>query len=239
MQTIASYLYQIQDDNPLTYYDWDGTGIHPHPYKYEPGLAEYAFIKQAWAVAGYIPGALLSSEIISDVTVSDTVCKQVITSYSSMDQVLVNCVINDEIKGKFVPSCPSLLSSRKKGALPQDTTPVIPLIADTAAAGTCLQFDYSPEWSSGSGDEAPTMGWVIKPGQEYIVFLNFIGIGTDGTLGYFSTFPVAFGSSAGIYPVVDGFVQDPHDDFRLGGTHFTVSEWKTLLRSKIYSFTHP
>src|ERR1700733_6904011 len=27
MQNIASYLYQIQDDNPLTYYNWNGAGI--------------------------------------------------------------------------------------------------------------------------------------------------------------------------------------------------------------------
>ena len=66
-----------------------------------------------------------------------------------------------------------------------------------------------------------------------------MGIGTDGTLGYFTTFPVMFGSKAGMFPVADGIVQDPHDDFRLGGTGLTVSEWKSRLRAKIYTFTHP
>ena len=246
-KTIASYLYQIQDDNPLSYYSWDDAGIYPHPYKANNGQAEFAFINKAWQIGGTLSGVLLSSEIISDVTISDTVCKKVLTSYSSSDQVLVNCVINDEINGKFIPGCPSLLRTRKKGALPQsDTTPITPVYADTASAGTCLQFDYSPEWPLLPGDDTHSTslkdsagGWWIKPGQEYIVFLNFIGIGTDGTLCYFSTYPVSFGHEGGMYPVVDGYVQDPHDDFRLGGTHFTVSEWKTLLRAKIYSFTHP
>src|ERR1017187_6585212 len=67
-KTIASYLYQIQDDNPLSYYNWDGTGIYPHPYKGRPGQSEAAFISQVWQLAGNVPGVLLSSEIIADVT---------------------------------------------------------------------------------------------------------------------------------------------------------------------------
>src|ERR1700691_4993770 len=61
-KTIASYLYQIQDDNPLTYYNWDDAGIYPHPYKANNGQAEFAFINRAWTVGGTLPGVLLSSE---------------------------------------------------------------------------------------------------------------------------------------------------------------------------------
>ena len=42
--TIASNLYQIQDDNPLSYFDWNGVGIHPNPYKGVTGQAEVAFL---------------------------------------------------------------------------------------------------------------------------------------------------------------------------------------------------
>ncbi len=52
MKTIASNLYQIQDDNPLSYYNWDDAGIFPHPYKADPSQEEFAFIKQAWNLGG-------------------------------------------------------------------------------------------------------------------------------------------------------------------------------------------
>ena len=140
-KTIASYLYQIQDDNPLSYYDWDGTGIYPHPYKGAPGRAELAFITHAWQSGGTIPGVFLTSEIIADVIVSDTVCNKDVFAHSAKDAVLVNCVINDEIKGKFVPSCPSYPSTRKKGASPQnDTTIVFPL----TALGTAFNSNFHP-----------------------------------------------------------------------------------------------
>jgi hypothetical protein len=242
-QTIASNLYQIQDDKPLTYYNWDGYGITPHPYKGVCGQAEAAFLHQMNYMGGQCNRALLTSEIIADITVSDTTCKTNPIANVAKDAVLVNCVINDEIKGKWVPRCPEFNQHRKNGISPLGVaTSAIPALpADTASTGTCLQFEYSPEWKKDAGDDmSQTIGWWIKPGQEYIVCLYFTGIGYNSINDFFSIYPVgSFGHSCGMYPVVDGIVQDPNDDFNLGSTTLTVAAWKAALRSKIYTLTHP
>jgi hypothetical protein len=232
-QTIASYLYQIQDDNPLSYYNWDDAGIYPHPYKGVTGQAEYAFIKQVSQIEPTgVAYVLLSSEIIADLTVSDTICVTNTSAYTAKDEVLAVCSINDEIKGKWVPACPSYNAGKKKPVtLGAVTSPSSALPADTARAGTCLQFEYSPEWVQ----RTSSGGWWIKPGQEYIVFLNFMGVGG----GNFTTWPLSFGSCHGMYPVVGGIVQYPHDDLSLGGTNLTLSAFKAALRAKISALITP
>jgi hypothetical protein len=242
-QTIASNLYQIQDDNPLTYYNWDGYGITPHPYKGVCGQAEAAFLNQMQYMGGQCVRALLSSEIVADITVSDTVCKTNPIANIAKDAVLVNCVINDEIKGKWVPACPESPHAGKKGVstlgFATPATPALP--ADTASTGTCLQFEYSPEWKKNADDDmSSTIGWWVKPGQEYIVFLYFTGVGYNNTNDYFSTYPVgSFGHCCGMYPIVDGIVQDPNDDLNLGAPNLPVAAWKAALRAKISALITP
>jgi hypothetical protein len=237
-QTIASNLYQIQDDNPISYYNWNYYGKKPYPYLANPGQMENAFIKQVSQIElTGIAYVLLSSEIIADVTVSDTACFTDPTANVAKDAVLVNCVIDDEIKGKWVPACPGSPIADKTGAstLGLATTAHSAYPPDTASTGTCLQFEYSPEWMKPS----PSGGWWIKPTKEYVVFLNFMGIGSNSTNYYFSTWPITGGSCHGMYPVVAGIVQYPHNELGLGGTNLTVSAFKTALRAKIYTLTHP
>ncbi len=116
-QTIASNLYQIQDDNPISYYNWNDYGKKPYPYQADPGQAKYAFIKQVSQIEPTgIAYVLLSSLIISDVTVSDTTCFSDPTANVAKDAILVNCVINDEIKGKWVPACTESPKAGERGA---------------------------------------------------------------------------------------------------------------------------
>ena len=123
-----------------------------------------------------------------------------------------------------------LLVLVKKELQRSDLLPLFPLFqADSASVGTRLQFEYSPEWKQiPSNQFSPLLGGWIKPGQEYIVFLSFIGTG-----GGFTTWPLLFGTSGGMYPVVGGIVQYPHDDLSLGGTNLPVSAFKAALRAKI------
>jgi hypothetical protein len=236
-QTIASNLYQIQDDNPLSYYNWDAQGINPNPYQGVPGQAELAFINQVSQIepTGVVSG-LLASEIISDVTVSDTACYTNPSALLATDAILANCVINDEIKGKWVPACPGSPHARKKSPSTLGVaSPISALPADSASVGTCLQFEYSPEWKQiPSNQFSPLLGGWIKPGREYIVFLSFVGTG-----GGFTTWPLLFGTCGGMYPVVGGIVQYPHDDLSLGGTNLTLSAFKAALRAKISALITP
>jgi hypothetical protein len=79
--------------------------------------------------------------------------------------------------------------------------------------------------------------WVRK-NSEYIVFLSFAQACSDSLHTYhiLSTFGER-SSSNNIYPIIDGRVQDPDNDFGLGTTP-TVVEFKTALRQKISTITH-
>lgn len=249
-KTFASNLYQIQDDNPLAYYMWSGDAIKPNPYKASPGNAEFTFIQNSRFIAGdsMRTTALLYPEIISDVIVSDTLCKTEIDSRSSMHMILVSSTILDEIKGKKVPLCVGWdMRAGKKGKAVlslSDTASAWATYSVPADTGQCLQFEYSPEWPRiASDDEVPSLsdstGWWIKPGREYIVFLYFEGLQGDTSNGYFTVKPASEGTSGGMYPVVNGIVQDPNDDFGFGATNLTVAAWKARLRARIHSLINP
>jgi hypothetical protein len=254
MKTFASTFYQAQDDNPLSFYMWSAKAIHPNPYKGDPGQAQVAFEKQVAQIAGDSgrTSSILTADIIADVMVGDTFCVLEPPAYLGFNMVFVNTTILDEIKGKKVPLCvdADMRAKKKiKGPTIQDTGTIpwatYPVAADT---GTCLQFEYSPEWPRASfwgGDQGATLisngSWWIKPSHEYIVFLNFTGIGSDSTHGYFTLNPgpAALGSG-GMYPVVDGIVQDYNDDYGLGASAgLTVDVWKTRLRARINAIVNP
>jgi hypothetical protein len=247
---IASNFYQLHDYDPSAFTNWSGYWARAgDPYQCEPGTARNAFISKIQSLLGSRTYALFYPDVISDVTVSDTVCTKVplgqaISVPDTTDMVLVHATILDEIKGQNIPSCTPYLKAGKKGPMPLGLATASPIwtYSTQADTGTCLQFAYSPEWSIVplSDVGGPQLGWLVAPGQEYIVFLNFIGIGLDSTSGYFTVLPSGtFGHSLGIYPVVGGYVQDPHDDFGFGSTHLTVAEWKADLRARINSIIDP
>ncbi len=248
-KTIVSNLYQVEDDNPLSFYMWSGKAIKPNPYKGDPGhdrvLIENRVMHIGDTGRTY---SLLTPDVIADVMVTDTFCTIDSQAHTAKDAVLVNCTLIDPIKGKRIPACPDLMRSKSKGARTLGMTPAYPTFADTAVPGACLQFEYSPEWARnpsndvlGRGNQLIDSlgGWWVKPGREYIVFLTFMGIGAESTKGYFSVWPGSvLGISGGMYPVVNGIVQDPGDDFGLG-SNLTVADWKAGLRSRINSIINP
>ncbi len=248
-KTMASALYQIQDDNPLAYYMWSGDAIKPNPYKGSPGRAEFRFISRCSHIAADTgrTSFLLHSEIIADLIVADTVCYVDPSALSAANAVLVDGTILDEIKGSKVPLCVGhdMKTGRKTHDLPQSQVTAwatYPVKADT---GQCLQFEYSPEWPKvPSDDESPRLidsagGWWVKPGREYIVFLNLIGFQGDTARAYFSLWAGGGGTNGGMYPVVNGIVQDPWDDFGFGATNLTVANWKAHLRARINRLVNP
>ncbi len=254
MKTLASVFYQAQDDNPLSFYNWSGKLLKPNPYKGDIGRVQLQFEhRMGIALDTGRTYALLTADIISDVFIVDTNCVKDPPN-SAFDMVFVNSMILDEIKGKKVPLCvgEGMRAHRNnKGATAQSTGTIpwatYPVSADS---GTCLQFEYSPAWHRISGLDYPGPnlidslgGWWVKPAHEYIVFLNFMGISHDSVNGYFTLWPSGAApvnaASGCMYPVVSGIVQDPYDDFGLGGANLSVSLWKARLRARIDKIIHP
>ena len=259
LKFLAKMIYRIDDDNPLLLYQydvlgWPRAGEHPFRWNYKADPDQERGSIQNHIGAAFRDtaraGFLLACDIISDLVVTDTSVKSYPPGNGITDMVLATATIQDEIKGKRIPACPSMIASKKGQHSPQTTTPyIVEATVDTAVPGTCIRFEYSPEWQKGLFDDAPappeflmdTTGWWIKPSAEYIVFLRIAGVGNDTANAYFSVQPYwgVFGNSGAMYRVKDGKVVDPYDDFGLGGTSLTVAEWKTRLRARIYSIVNP
>ena len=248
-KAIASMYYQMKHDNPLAFSLWEeGVSRKPDPHIGRPGHTEAKFLDFSNSDIGDTGRThyLLSADIIAHVYVTDTQCFIDPSSRRAPDAVLVNSTIIDTIKGRRVPSC-SFEGIRTKagqkthpqsiGTIPIPTTSVL------AVPGSCIKFEYSPEWNRiTSSDEGlvklkDSTGWWVKPGHEYIVFLYLRGIADDSLTYYFTLWPGG-GNSGGIYRI-GSFVEDPFDDFGFGSTSLPPVAWKTHLRSRINSIVNP
>jgi len=256
LKQLTSLYYQIKDDNPLSFYLWPSVKTTPYPYLSEIGQAKVIFETHAGQEANDTAHtySLLVADIISDVMVDDTVNYDLDRGSFVNPAVLCRCTIRDEIKGKWLPMCTGYLGTKLKGDTRQIASthpvpwPTYPVRADS---GACLQFEYSLLWGQGDhyigmkdaieGELYDSAGgrW-IKPGHEYIVFLNFSSVGMHSKDTTYFTLRGGFASigSGGMYPVINGIVQDPQNDYGLGGS-LPVAEWKARLRAKIAQIVHP
>jgi hypothetical protein len=265
LKYFAEMLYEVSDDNPLSLYQWEVSGnpnsIKQHlSWNYQGHPASDIDVLTN-GIGGRVPdtgrtGFILACDIIADVSVSDTIIK-----FDPTDKIIPNTVfvvssILDEIKGQKIPLCVGEgMLTGGKGKITTLSTYATPWATYAVAAdsGSCLDFEYSPQWQRGIATDAPdpttpvlsdSTNWWIKPGGEYIMFLRLAGVGSDTSNGYFSVQPYwgVFGNNGGVYRVISGHVVDPNDDFGLGASvsgGLTVSEWKTRLRARIYNILHP
>jgi hypothetical protein len=262
---LAEMLYEVSNDNPLSLYQWEVSGnpnsISQHLSWNYLGHPATEIAELTNQIGGMMPdtgrtGFIIACDLITDVSVSDTIITSNPTDKIIPYTVFVKSTILDEIKGQKVPLCVGDgMSAGRKNKISPLSTYVTPWATYAVAAdtGTCLDFEYSPEWQRGIATDAPdpstpmlsdSTDWWIKPGGEYILFLRLAGVGSDTSNGYFSVQPYwgVFGNNGGVYRVISGHVVDPNDDFGLGASisgGLTVSEWKTRLRARIYNILHP
>ena len=252
---VTGLLYQVMHDNPVAFdqwaavYCWSCAG-----FKNNPGHALYSFEKKLSQACPDTDrtAMLVIPAVIADVMVVDTVGTFDSTASIAKNMVRVDCQLLDTIKGKYVLTCPDIYKAGKKGASPQSIASPVPTFGVPATPGTCLQFEYSPEWRrtpSASGDVGmgsnplydSINGTWIKPDSEYIVFLWFMGLGAGNPTSFcFTVWPVLQGTCAGMYSVRSGHVYDPNDDFGMGANvsgGLTVSQWKSRLRARISVLT--
>jgi hypothetical protein len=257
LKYLGSVLYEVVDDNPITFARWATASTWPYHYGAAPGQIRVTLQSQFSKVAGDTnrTAFLLDNDIIADVTVTDTQQYMWPSDPATPRSVVVTCDILDRIKGQSVPQCVFLYKAHSNGKIQTLSVPFPPIMADTvpATSGTCFQFEYRPNWRlgippdytyPGQPELTDSTGDWIKKDSEYVVFLNFVGVWSDSANSYYSLSPDHgwFGSNAGLYPVRGGVVYDPNDDFGIGasvGGGLTVSQWKTRVRAKISSIVTP
>ncbi|HZV13327.1 MAG TPA: hypothetical protein VFA55_08930 [Candidatus Kapabacteria bacterium] len=246
IRELAKYMYELDDYNPVNFYLWGRTD----PLRRFKWISPmYVRIQSCERMETVFPDSLRTADIswadyIADVHVNYTIEGVDFGSPGlRLHPVKVDCTVLDPIKGQvFPPPIPDNIYSAHEVKHQGSSTVSIP--------GDTIQFEYTMEWDrTNHGEDAlfgdSTLGNIktgarwIQPDSEYIVFLSFVGLGQDHSGAYCSLYPESIiGTNSGMYPVRDGKVYDIRNDFGFG-TGLTVAQFKSALRAKIYSITHP
>jgi hypothetical protein len=245
------YLYEMIDFDPIRFFLWGSYRPMSTTYLSPPSVLRTRLIERAKkALPDSMRTAVLcTSDIIAHIKVNETQGKIDTMAAYAKHAVLVTSTIVDPIKGQRIPNC--WIDSRTKGDKGRSVASAIANAEGSrpAAPGACLQFEYRLEWTRLNHSMARTSldstlvdrdgkQW-IQPGGEYIVLLELVALGRDNAHSYAVLSPEAwFGTVCSMYPVIDGKVYDPYNDFGFGA-NLTVEQFKDALRIKTHSITHP
>jgi len=238
----AKFIYEMTDYDPVTFFRWCYTQPTSGMYSSGgPGFVRGKLFDRLNVIfpknLNFVP--LLTSDYIAHVKVTETVTSTDTTASRARTAVLVTSYILDTIKGRRVPFC---LNEQFKSKGNSE-------VQLQGAYGACINWDYRLEWQRLNHTGKTTHwdstfvdsqgGQWVEKHQEYIVFLRFISLRRDSEYNYATLIPVTgWGSCGGMYPIVNGVVYDPYNDFGYG-TNLTVAQFKAALRGNINAITHP
>lgn len=256
------YDYLMSEYDPITQGQWEHgwrqDSLTKREYKsslefvtrYLRGAALYA-----WSVENNYEykqvNMLNNAGIIAHIRVEDTISP-------SGGGVKVTGVVLDTLKGRVYPACIPYPSQSVQASSSSSDSPNNTPVTDKVNAniGKCLEFCYFPSSprstvsvgeigklgiSVGTNDDkidstmalSPEGGAFVKKGREYIVFLDYFSYRENSSFNYDSFMTIKIGStSRGIYPIINGKVYDPYNDFGFG-TNLTPEEFKLKLRAAI------
>lgn len=252
LRKIARVWYAMADYDPTLFEArlrrW--RTLEPSPVVWREILEENVRAASSSVPEARLDYSLLSSHYILHVKVVDTLHARrspPIPSMRNFMEVNVTCVVKDVIKGRVAPLCDPAF---QRGWLSNSSRAL--------DSGRCLQFVYSPfrireftadviEYqtdSLGNWVRPELLGHIFVPGCEYIVFLRYSiecqQVRDSIRVNYYRLRPLrnVWGTAQqsscgfGIYPIVDGIVEDPADDFGFG-SGLTVEQFKQRLRARI------
>ena len=239
IKKIMNYIYRMADWDPYlfkrTQYSLPTSKMHPAT------VVEKLIEKSASLSPNYkLYSILLSSCYILHINVTDTLSRTYLYSNIPTPTAIVNYEVLDTIKGRKIPVC-------KDVSVDSDDEKVKAYIMPNGNSN-CSQFGYSLFWerdsvsndiiSVGSYDYSKSLIdkdgilWT-KKGKEYIVCLWIVPLCRTDIFDYVSLKSNVIPSlTCTMYPIENGKVQDPGNEFGFGSS-VEVEEFKLLLRQKI------
>lgn len=224
------YAYEMTDYDPTAWLLYQEDVPHTSQYSNTPPSELFGVLMHRAAQVDSdkaVSAGLTNVDFILQVSVFDTSSTIDSTCPQGLDTVEgVKAYVDDVIKGQNLPTC----NDTQYRANPKGK--------EALATSPCIAFEYMLYWLSGIQDQrgvwqiGPRPPWTT-PGNDYIVFLRYIPLGGDRT-GYYATLsPGGISSTMEcMYPIRNGIVYDPNNDFGLGA-NLTVSDFKSRLRAKI------
>ena len=232
MKYILKYYYFMTDYDPILYAN---TCMYSNPNPLDPEYIkdwlEYAIYRSTKSDF-YLYMATIP-QIILRVMVTDTV-RRIMPGGEKGIEHIVTAEITDTIKGKILPECKDI-------SIPQPITKKNDvknkiLTHNKAKPGDCIQFSYCQGRQKGQGlggslVDSTGEAWVKKD-KEYLVFLKYTWICKDSANFYYSLDPAVSTWMYSMYPIENGNLIDPYNEFKLG-TNPPVNAVINMLRSRI------
>ncbi len=238
---LKKVMYEMNDYNPILF---DVSQFnHDTNYKiFGTDLVEYVkkSIHRTQSVDTKFDYNIISAAYIVHIKVTYTNLIYNNLAKLAKNQIIVTGKILDLIKGHYIPNCkytgPSPIKRDEENKSLKKLPTTLNLI------DSCIQFIYCLEWTRGKNYEEPfcTKHMVdenglplIKQDTEYIVFLRPILICETTSNYYYSLRPLdPYSEVYTMYPIIDGLVIDPGNDFGFG-RGLSVEEFKNKLKSRI------
>ncbi|MFP4528154.1 MAG: hypothetical protein ACLFQX_06365 [Candidatus Kapaibacterium sp.] len=239
LRYIMRYYYKVVDYDPIIFkqylYQADIDSINPANVRSD--ISKLI----AHSPTPFIHKMLLNSFYIAHVRISDTIRTVDTNAMTCKNGIIVTAEVLDLIKGQRLPNCTDYNYPYKYNEKSDrnDKASAYPSLPDP-----CLQFYYCLEWHRGvNPDDRVNMNdlkavdshgnpWVKKD-KEYIVFLNLIFNCRHQGKYYLSAFPsTSVSETLSMYPIENGMVQDPGNEFGLG-TSVPLATFKNALNSLI------
>lgn|GEM_PF-2362091 len=239
LKFIRRAFYKLVDYDPLNYFLWTWNSV---PYgTYLNKLEEIIIHKSIeFSEQPQFDEILLKTHHILHVKVIKNYERYDSSALIAKSAIISECEILDVIKGKFKLDCNNydVLTFKK-------TT--------TFSKNKCVQFGYAIEQFRGKNIigvftnlddttmKAPNIKmenddgtpW-IRENSEYIIFLEYHPICEEGGFKYISLSNLFLPSHTGfMYPIKNGKVIYPKDEFKSFGNGLTTKEFKTILKNRI------
>ncbi|HPI19687.1 MAG TPA: hypothetical protein PKY56_04890, partial [Candidatus Kapabacteria bacterium] len=235
IKTIMKYIYRMADWDPYlfkrTQYSLPTNKLHPAT------VIEKLIEKSASLSSNYkLYKLILSSHFILHINVTDTLSRTYLSSNIPTPVAIVNYEVLDTIKGRKIPVCKNVSIDNNTKITSQEESQIV--------SNNCSQFGYSLFWERdsvrndikfiGGHDYSKSLIdkdgilWTNK-GKEYIVCLYIPLICETSYYDYSSiTSNVIPSLTCTMYPIENGNVQDPGNEFGFG-TNVDVDQFKLLL----------
>ncbi len=251
LRPYLSTMYYLSDYDPLLYIQH---------IQYSPTTCSHAFFAPeriqydvfARLTTLHVPNARRIQQLVSAAGVYSirvtNVTSDTIKSFDGSGNVVradvrttVTAKVLDTIKGRrWLPGRSDPISSVEDGSGESEIRfsfdPALPYRRSASLSSAPALSDYAVQVK----DMPPATygGYQWSEGSEYIVFLQFGGYDNDGSFDYFAVKPQSqFDEQGGVYPIVDGAVQD-ENNFWGFGIDASVADFRSGLRRTISTILH-
>ena len=227
-QYIYKYWCYMNDYNPLWFYSFEGkkySGARTSPYGLLTDLRNRMYIdpKFKYVISSYILHIYVNNTFWIDTP-------DVRKPDDFWSKTIAYCKVLDTLKGKQFPSLNDAIFYN--GELPDSGSSIVANIPPQ----TDIVFSYKDSWQSWNSELYP-LDW-IKPGNEYIVFLEINGRDNlknlDGSINkhYYSIAPFSKYGFRGIYQIENGMVKDADNVLGFGKKN-SVNIFKQNIINKL------